>query len=402
MRIKASQRRAGAILTLLMLVVAIALSLSQGAQAAPRSYQSCSALNKDFRYGVAKTAKAVNRGKGPIFTPKVSSSVYTRNLKLDSDRDFIVCEVVKPQSSGTDASINDNTSTALVERILKSYQGSESQVDYKINFRLCPGITAQRANDLVTAYKRAMKYWSQFYVPKQPVDWVLMGESDYDCWLENVKQLEGAYSDRNVWNSQTNIMGHCQVSAYAFCGYGTAVRPNGVFVQYNLVGSRYQGKTDQAVVHHESVHLYQMSLQSENIATSRVSTLPPWFVEGQANVFGPVISSSGNYANYRAQEISRLKKVYPNAASMTATQWTAELHRLESQHDFVFKNELGYSLGWLVLERIYQDYSLNQMHKLLLEINKGSDWSSALVKVLSISREDLYTKLGIYLATQFN
>lgn len=382
------------------LLVASTFSLS--AEAAPKSYKNCAALNKDFKYGVAKNSKPVNKGPKEIFTPKTNAAVFNRNAKLDLDKDLIVCEVVKPPMKTVANDPNAITTGSLSSRILSSYAASSQQVEYKIEFTLCPGITQQKADDLIAAYKRAMRLWAQFYVPAAPIQWVLMGESDHACWLENVKRLEGRYADTNVWNSSTNILGHCQVSADSFCGYGTGVRPNGVFVQYNLVGSKFQGKSNPWVVHHEAVHLYQMSMHSENISTSKMQTLPPWFVEGHANLFGPVIASNGDYASYRNSEIERLKRVYAQAGTMTAASWTTELYRLENQHEFVFKNELGYSLGWFILERVYQDYSLKQMHALLSEINKGLDWGTAIRSVLGVSKESLYEKVGIYLDKEIN
>lgn len=388
--------------SIVIAAILVASTFSLSAQAAPKTYKNCAALNKDFKYGVAKNLKPVNKGAKEIFTPKTNAAVFNRNARLDLDKDQIVCEVIKPTSTTKASDPNSSITGSVTSRILSSYAASSKQVEYKIEFTLCPGITNQKAEDLIEAYKRAMRLWAQFYVPANPIQWVLMGESDHNCWLENVKRLEGRYADANVWNATTNIMGHCQVSADSFCGYGTGVKPNGVFVQYNLVGSKYQAKSNPWVVHHEAVHLYQMSMHSEKIATSKMQTLPPWFVEGHANLFGPIIASNGDFANYRNSEIERLKRAYPKAGEMTAAEWTAELYRLENQHEFVFKNELGYSLGWLILERVYADYSLNQMHALLVDVNNGRDFSAAILNTLAITKESLYEKIGVYLAKEIN
>ena len=401
--------------------LALALSLgglvaTQSATAAPKAYKNCVELNKAFKYGVSARAKPKNIGSEPIFTPLVNLAVYNKNKRLDTDRDSIACEVTRkvaapispapippaPIPTAPAVDFNNDITAPVTERILKSYAGSQEKADYRVDFITCGGISQARIADVADSYREAMRFWSQFYAPTKSIKWVLMGETDRKCWLEKVQELEGPSGDFNVWNATTGIMGHCFISANSFCGYGTGVRQNGVFVQYNLVGSNYQGKLMPSVVHHESVHLYQMSLQSDNASTSAVTTLPPWFVEGQANLFGANISSNGATKSYREVEISRLKNVIPRAGTMSAAEWTQELHSLETRHDFVFKNELGYSLGWFVLERVYQDYSFNQMHSLLLEINRGTDWSSALVKVLGITRQALYEKIGVYLASEIN
>lgn len=390
-------------ITITAFLVASTFTFASSAEAAPKSYKNCAALNKDFKYGVSAKAKPKNLGTQTIFTPAVNLSVFNKNKKLDTDRDLIVCEVTRKVAMPLDSTDpNSDFTESVSARILKSYAASQQKPDYKIEFISCAGISQQRIADIADSYKVAMRFWSQFYVPTKSIKWVLMGETDRKCWLEKVQQLEGSSGDFNVWNETTGILGHCYINANAFCGYGTGVRPNGIFVQYNLVGSKYQGQLSPGVVHHESVHLYQMSLQSENVSTSAVGTLPPWFVEGQATLFGSNISSNGAPKSYRDIEMSRLKAVIPRAGAMTSAEWTQELNSLETKHDFVFKNELGYSLGWFVLERVYQDYSFNQMHSLLLEINRGTDWSSALVKVLGITRQALYEKVGIYLANEIS
>jgi hypothetical protein len=392
-------------LSVIAAIVAI-FGVSSSAQAAPKAYKNCVELNKTYKYGVSAKAKPKNIGSQQIFTPAVNLAVFNKNKKLDTDRDSIVCEVIRkvsaPAPSATSTDANNDITAGVTDRILRSYAASQQKADYKIEFITCAGISQARIADIADSYKVAMRFWSQFYVPTKSIKWVLMGETDRKCWLENVQKLEGPTGDFNVWNESTGIMGHCYISANAFCGYGTGVRPNGVFVQYNLVGSKYQGKLTPGVVHHEAVHLYQMSLQSENVSTSAAATLPPWFVEGQATLFGSNISSNGAIKSYRDIEMARLKAAIPKAGALSAVEWTQELNSLETRHDFIFKNELGYSLGWFILERVYQDYSFNQMHSLLLEINRGTDWPAALVKVLGITRQALYEKIGVYLAAEVN
>jgi hypothetical protein len=401
-----SKRFSISVVFVLVAAILASLTISSGAQAAPKAYKTCAELNKTYKYGVSAKAKPRNVGAQAIFTPAVSLAVFNMNKKLDTDRDSIVCEVVRkvaaPSPTPGSADANNDSTASVTDRILRSYAASQQKSDYKIEFSTCPGISQARISDIADSYKVAMRFWSQFFVPTKSIKWVLMGETDRQCWLDNVQKLEGSTGDFNVWHGSTGIMGHCYVSANAFCGYGTGVRPNGVFVQYNLVGSKYQGKLSPGVVHHEAVHLYQMSLQSENVTKSAAATLPPWFVEGQATLFGSNISTNGSIKSYRDVEMARLKAVIPKAGTMTAAEWTQELNSLETRHDFIFKNELGYSLGWFILERVYQDYSFNQMHALLLEVNQGTDWPAALVKVLGVTRQALYEKAGAYLATEVN
>ena len=55
------------------------------------SFKDCSALNKKYPNGVAKSAAAAKAHKS---SPKVSASLYKSNIKLDVNKDGTACEKV--------------------------------------------------------------------------------------------------------------------------------------------------------------------------------------------------------------------------------------------------------------------------------------------------------------------
>ncbi len=57
-----------------------------------KTYNSCSAMNKDFAGGLKKSIATRNKGAQTTLRALVSSSVYLKNKKLDKDRDGIACE----------------------------------------------------------------------------------------------------------------------------------------------------------------------------------------------------------------------------------------------------------------------------------------------------------------------
>lgn len=63
------------------------LLLPAGADAA--TFKNCSALNKAYPNGVAKSAAAAKKQKK---MPKVSKSIYNQHLKMDRDKDGTICE----------------------------------------------------------------------------------------------------------------------------------------------------------------------------------------------------------------------------------------------------------------------------------------------------------------------
>ncbi len=83
------------------MVFTVAAFAAPAAQAAPvKNYKNCTALNKEYAGGVARTGKAVNMktvsGKkvraDSSYSPKVRAALYDRNKGLDRDKDGIACE----------------------------------------------------------------------------------------------------------------------------------------------------------------------------------------------------------------------------------------------------------------------------------------------------------------------
>jgi hypothetical protein len=290
----------------------------------------------------------------------------------------------------------------LASEIYAAYQASSKNATYRFEVLTCPNLNKLKSEETIDAYEDALKFWSPYFIPQKPMKWVMFSQLDYDCWLGKVNELEGSAGDTKVWDPKTNILGHCQLSPGAFCGYGTGVKRDGTFIQYNAIGSFYSRAPEPTVVHHESVHFYQMSLQGENITSSKVGSLPPWFIEGQANLIGMSVAYKGLAVSHRNYEIDRLKKKIINAAKMTSEEWVAELKSLDTQHSFVFQNELGYSLGWLALEKPYQIFGIQKMHDLLLAINKGATFEQAVPEVLGVSKEELYKSIGAHLEAEIN
>lgn len=80
-------------------LASLLLGLVPGTQVEARTFNSCTELRKTFKYGIALSKTATNRGAGPIYSPRINATEYRLNKKLDTDRDNIVCEVVKPETN---------------------------------------------------------------------------------------------------------------------------------------------------------------------------------------------------------------------------------------------------------------------------------------------------------------
>ena len=288
--------------------------------------------------------------------------------------------------------------------IYARYVAADKKINPSFNFVRCPDVDKAMADITETAYIDAYSFWVGIYKAKAKINWLLMSEKDWNCWYETTAKFEGPNSvsrSWNVWNKDTGIMGHCNVSSVAFCGYGTGVREGGYFAQYNLIGTNYKIAPTPLTVHHETVHNYQSQLIADNFATSKANTVACWFMEGQANLFGSPIATKGDPTTYRNFERGRLLKVYPKGASYTKEEWVGVLNALKNDSDFCFKNELGYSLGWFALEWTYMNYTIEEMHTFLELMAKGSTWAQAIEIVMKMDEQAYYAKIGQYFADEF-
>ena len=288
--------------------------------------------------------------------------------------------------------------------IYQRYVLAQKKISPSFNFVRCPNANKDMAEITEKAYIDAYSFWVPIYKATAKVNWLLMSEKDWDCWYETTATFEGPNPisrSWNVWNRNTGILGHCNVNSLAFCGYGTGVREGGMFAQYNLFGSDYKVAPTPLTVHHETVHIYQSQLMSDNHLTSKTNSAACWFIEGQANLFGAPIATKGDPTTYRNFEINRLLKVYPRGSSYTKEEWVDVFNTLKKPGDFCFKNELGYSLGWFALEWTYLNYSIEEMHVFLEAMAKGLTWEQAIQQVLKMDEQTYYGKIAQYFVDEF-
>lgn len=76
------------------LVFGIFLGSNEVAEAKDKvkTYKNCTALNKDYKGGVARSSSVKNKGGKTKYKPYVSKALYDANKKSDRDKDLIACE----------------------------------------------------------------------------------------------------------------------------------------------------------------------------------------------------------------------------------------------------------------------------------------------------------------------
>lgn len=348
--------------------------------------------------GACKTSGQIKVNGGKEFTciKKASKLVWSKGLKI----------VVEATPTAT-ISPTKKLLTPLEKLnadIYQRYVAAEKKVSPNFNFVRCPNVNKEKAVITEKAYIDAYSFWEPIYKSNAKVNWLLMGENDFDCWYETTAKFEGSNPSNGVWNG--GLLGHCKVSSTAFCGYGTGVRGDGVFAQYNLIGTNSNSTPLPGIVNHEIVHIYQTLLMSDNYQTNKIGTAACWFIEGQATLFGSAIGDQGNPTHSRNVEIRNLINkwfgVYPKGASYAKEDWLAVLNDLKTNPDFCFKKGLGYSIGWFALEWTYMNYSIEEMHKFLEAITQGSTWENAIQLVLKMDEATYYGNIAQYLADAFS
>lgn len=261
---------------------------------------------------------------------------------------------------------------------------------------LSPTVNPEMAQVTIDAYSKAMGMWSFFGVDEVPAVWSLMSEQDYEWWYERVIAIEGDNPALDVWDNETNRMGHCSLNAYSFCGYGNPDRVSGVTFQYNIIGSKYQGVPNRNTVAHEAVHFYQ-----DYYSQTYYEFMPCWFVEGQATLLGNAISGSGEQgpAPYGSSDLSRTGRALPGDETWSVDQWVELLDGFMSDQEEIqrcINQEINYTLGAVLFEYLYGRYSMWEIHQLMVRAAETEDWGLALEETLGITVDQLHTDLATY------
>lgn len=251
-------------------------------------------------------------------------------------------------------------------KILAQFKQLKPTRIQELNFVLSPNADEVLAKQLQDSYQEPLTYLSNLYVNPAKVTFLIMNENDKDWWLNKVNELTP--NQIPVWWG-TN---HCNPIPTAHCGYGSSPNSDGSFHFGQLLGSEIVWTDrDYTIAFHESIHVYQLGLMG-----NRMDALPSWFAEGQANYLGYTFSH--RYVNSKQQRDSetwRLKS-WPSVEKFDDKQWFEWIQKVESDRTYTNEGQLGYSLGELILEPLYNQYDFRKVHDWMVAIKNGSDYKS--------------------------
>ena len=321
-----------------------------------------------------------------------------------------------PTPSATPTPIPTPTPTPTIVRkpweftylkIWDELEKAQNQASFPFEYKLSPTVNQDKVKESIAAYDKAMKIWMAVLdgTKLYPIVWTIMSEKDYTWWKQVVDQQEGT-SANYAWNPTTNVLGHCQLSANVFCGYGNTFKsntPDYKFLQYNVIGSSYFQAPNANTVNHEAVHFYQLG-----VVQSFPRDLPCWYVEGQASLYGGalqfnLITDRSNSIWQRDNFKSIVRQYQPNANAYAPKDWVDVLKNMYHPHISCSNQQdyFKYAVGMFAWEHLYEQYGSKVMHQVLLDFKAGKSFSDASQKQLGLTLDQLNEKLAVYLEDVF-
>lgn len=250
-------------------------------------------------------------------------------------------------------------------KILSQFKQLKPTRIQQLNLVLSPNADKVIAKKLEDSYKEPLTYLSNLYSDSSKVTVLVMNENDREWWVKKNAEI-GSLQKNDLWTIR------CQVNSTMYCAYSSLNKDGSLHVGH-IVGSDFIWREmNDAKTYHESIHVYQITLMGD-----RMEALPSWFAEGQANYLGYTFSH--RFVDSRLQrksEIVRLK-AWPNVETFDDKQWFEFIQKVDSDRAFTSEGSLGYSLGELILEALYNENDFRKVHDWMVTIKNGSDYKTA-------------------------
>ena len=254
---------------------------------------------------------------------------------------------------------------------------------FEIDFQIGPTAVAEKVQTVIDRFSEKLKMYQLLGLESLNQDWVLVSEKDYEWWAQ---YRAGQDSDfpLTLWDQERNELGHCRLSSNVFCGAGNAV--NGLNYQDNIVGTRFTDRGLNYVSRHEAAHFYQAVFGYGGKC---------WMAEGQATFFETYLEPS---SRSRSQVVQNFR----SSPTGVANSSEAELFELiDSNMVCEGDSRIAYDMGMLAFEHLYMNFSLLQIHDLLV-LSSDSSWEAAVSEALSVEAEQLNRDLATYIFSQIN
>ena len=254
---------------------------------------------------------------------------------------------------------------------------------FEIEYQIGPTAVAEKVQTVIDRFSEKLKMYQLLGLESLNQDWVLVSEKDYEWWAQ-YRASQDADFPLTLWDQERNELGHCRLSSNVFCGAGNSV--NGLNYQDNIVGTLFIDRGLNYVTRHEAAHFYQAAFGYGGKC---------WMAEGQATFFETYLEPSS-----RAR--SQVVQSFRSSPTGVAKSSEAELFELiDSNMVCEGDSRIAYDMGMLAFEHLYLNFSLLQIHDLLV-LSSDSSWEAAVSEALSVEAEQLNRDLATYIFSQIN
>lgn len=254
---------------------------------------------------------------------------------------------------------------------------------FEIDYQIGPTAVPAKVESVVNRFSEKLKMYQLLGLESLDQDWVLVSEQDYDWWSQYRFGQDASYP-LTLWDQDLKELGHCVLSANVFCGAGSEV--NEVNYQDNVVGTQFTDRGIDYVARHEATHFYQAVFGYGGKC---------WMAEGQATFFETYLEPS---ARSRSQVVRSLLASPTGVAKASE----AELFALiDSNMVCEGDPNIAYDMGMLAFEHLYMNFSLLQLHDLLV-LSSDSRWEAAVSEALGVEAEQLNRDLAAYIFSQLS
>jgi hypothetical protein len=272
---------------------------------------------------------------------------------------------------------------SLALHIMELEEAASSLEPFEIQYVIGPTAVKEKVETVVNRFSEKLKLFQLVGLQSLDQDWVLVSEKDYEWWADYRSSQDPDFP-LELWNEELKELGHCRLSSNVFCGAGNAV--NGKDYQDNVVGTRFTDRGLDYVSRHEAAHFYQSMFGYGGKC---------WFAEGQATFFETYLETS---SRSRSQVIQTLRGSPSNVAESSEAEF---FELLETDRVCTPDYRVAYDLGMLIFEYLYMNFSLLQIHELMVLSSDGS-WEQAVTDALGIDSKELSSQVASYLFSELN
>ena len=391
-----------------VLLIAL-MAIAQPADA-NQKFKSCLELRKKYAYGISLSSKSINKGPGPIEKPRVSAAIYRANKSKDTDKDGIVCEVVKKTTNAApvpEAPLSlDNLDVnrvrqAAYKEVLSGIQSSAS-FSPNIIFVIGPSLSESRVASERAGLNMASSFWSDIYKPSQ----IFIGyvtERDVD-WVDN------AYCEKARYCPTGNNVVVSQVirNDLPYCSSAQATRNlDGMPFFNQCLGNGSTGLKNKQTGPHEYTHFVQADVSSMH------PSVPNWWTEGSADYFGGAIGAYDGTSypstlnqmvhtsayNWVQQDLCDLKTVTESAVT-ACFKYTYRQASPPAAGSRWMLAHVSYYQGALATEALIAVYGLPKVKQFMIDI-RSKGFESAFTDSFGLTSDVFYEKVSKYVVAMY-